>query len=114
DHDAARGIAVEAVDEPGGFALAVGQALEQAVEVALLPAPALRGESVRLVEDIELVVLVEDEVAQERRVPWVATRGRLRGGVADWRNADHLPRLEPRRGLHPAAVDAHLAGAQEL
>src|SRR5690606_35431890 len=36
------------------------------------------------------------------------------GRLSDGGHPDHLPCSEARTGLHPGAVDAHLAGAQQL
>src|SRR5690606_38123274 len=39
---------------------------------------------------------------------------RFRFQIAQWRNADALPRRNARAGLRPRAVKAHLAGSQKL
>ena len=81
---------------------------------------ALHGEPGRLVEDEDLRVLVEQHLRQHVGVALVAD-----GAVpVSWpvallvdverRDADHLAGLDARIGLDAAAIDADLAGAQQL
>ena len=114
-HQHARRIAVEPVHQPRRLALLVGQALQQPIHMPLGAAAALRGEPVRLVEDVELVVLVEDQVAQELRVLVVdLLLDALATSASSGGMRTSLPGLEPRIGLGPAAVDPHLPGADQL
>ncbi len=107
----ARGVAVEAVDEPRLLGGAEAQRLGEAVDVAAGAGAALHREPRRLVERDDLVVAVEHRGADHRGVGLGDRRLRRRRQrlVGDRRQPHGLPGLEPGRGLHPAAVDADLA-----
>jgi hypothetical protein len=77
---------------------------------------ALHGDSRRLVQNEEVVVLVERDRGEEGAVG-LGERVlglRRRGHVGERRNSDGLARSEPRARLGAAAIHPHLAGAQEL
>ena len=65
DDEDAGGRPVEAVDQPRLLALRVAERFEQRIDVAGQARAALHGESRRLVEDEDVVVLVEEERAEE-------------------------------------------------
>ena len=81
---------------------------------------ALHGKPGRLVEDEDLLVLVEQHLRQHVGVVLAAHGARaVSGPVAlavdvERRDADDLAGLDARVGLGAAAIDAHLAGAQQL
>ena len=83
--------------------------------MALGAAAALHGQAMRLVEDVDVVVLVEDQVAQElaRRASLTLT-GLTVSGIVDRRNAHGLAAGEPRAGRHLGLVDPDLAVADQL
>src|SRR5690606_5623513 len=116
DQQATRRVAVEAMDKARRLALLVRQALQHAVHVTLGAAAALHRQSVRLVEHVDLVILVEDKAAQKIGILLVDARAaRFWGGlVFDGRDPHHLSRAQPRIGLRPRLVDAYLAGTDEL
>ena len=80
---------------------------------------ALHGEPGRLVEDEDLGIFVEQHLRQHFGVALPAhgaRRERTRGLAVDAerRHADHLAGLDAGVGLGAAAIDADLAGAQQL
>ena len=72
-----------------------------------------RGQALRM-RSVVLSTGVGMEVAAFLILPGTAQTRRAGLACADRRHADRLPRLEPGVGLHPAAVDPHLPGAQQL
>ena len=68
----------------------------------------------RLVEDEQLVVLVEDQPAQERRVGGVDLLRDTPHLRLEGRDAHLLALAEARIGPRPSAIDPHLPGADEL
>ncbi len=113
-HQHAGGVAIEPVHQPRRLALLVGQALEQPVHVPLGAAAALAGKARRLVEDIELVVLVEDQPAQEIRVLGVDLLLDPLHFRLERRNPHQLSGGKPRAGLGPAGIDPHLPGPDQF
>ena len=77
-------------------------------------AAALRSEAMRLVEDIELFILIEDQVAKEPRILRIDLLLNPPHLGIERRHTHHLPALEPGIGLGAAEVDPHLAGADQL
>jgi hypothetical protein len=115
----ARGVAIEPVDEPRLLALFAAPDLQHVVDVAGNTGAALHRQPGWLVEDEDLVVLVQQHLAQHLRVVLVADRaaGQLALSLAvgiERRNAHHLPGLDARIGLGAAAIDADLAGTQQF
>ena len=96
DDQDARRVAVEAVDQARLLALAVAQRLEHGVDMAREARAALHGQPRRLVEDEDLVVLVEEERAQEIGIAGTPSRLR-RGGPL------RSPARHGGRGREPAA-----------
>jgi hypothetical protein len=118
-HQDARGVAVEAMDEARPLAELGFQPLQHAVDVPGHARAALDGEAGRLVEDIDVVVLIDHHVGEgvallggER--PCLVGRSGPREGEVERRHLDLLIGLQPRVALGPAPVHPHLAGAQEL
>ena len=80
---------------------------------------ALHGKPRRLVEDEDLRVLVEQHLRQHFGIALPAHGARGHRALAllvdaKRRHADHLAGLDARIGFGAAAVDADLAGAQQL
>jgi hypothetical protein len=122
DQQAAR-VAVEAVDEAGPLAAALGQGVEEPVDVAGRAGAALDGEPRGLVEREEVGLLVDHEGADEAGVletrhPPDGTGGGLgrvrRGPLGQRGDADGLAGGEAGAGLDALAVDPELAGAEQL
>ncbi len=110
-------VAVEPVHEPRLAAMPIGEGFKHLVDVARHAGAALHGKPVGLVEDDDVGVLVQDRRFERLAVADLAERRRLRRPcVADGerRNAHRLARGKPRRSVDPRAIDAHLAGADEL
>ncbi len=115
----AAGVAIEPVHQSWLLTLPVAPRLEHRIDAPGDTGAALHGESGRLVEDEHLVVLVEQHPGQQFAValPAHRLRGQRRATLAvhvERRNAHGLTRLKPRVGLGAAAIDPHLAGAQQL
>ena len=115
------GVAVEAMHQPRPLtAEAVGHAGQQPIDVTLGAGAALHGQPKRLVEHEHVLVLEQDRPLDQIAVALgeAQRRGnrRLRLGrlAHDRRHAQLLAGLQPGIGLHPLAVDAHLARAQQL
>ena len=88
---------------------------QQPVEMLRRLRSALHGEPIGLVEGDQVIILVDHHLADHRRV--LAADGVLRlhlGGVRQWRDSDFLPGLKARVRLGPSAIDADLAGPQQL
>jgi len=115
----AGGVPVQAVHQARTLPGTEAQGLQHAVEMAGLAAAALHGKARRLVDGQHRLVLEQHRLAQGPGLDGgnLRRRGRRsrRGlGLRQRRHADHLPRLEARRGLGTASVEAHLALAQHL
>ena len=79
----------------------------------------MHGKARRLVEDKNLGILVDQHFRQDVGIALIADRVTGQRALAllvdlERRNADHLAGLDAGVGLDPAAVDADLAGAQQL
>ena len=111
-HENARGVAVEAVNQPRLVVAVELQRLGEPVDMAGRPGPALRGEARRLVDREDVVVAIEDRGADHRGVGLRhggARRGLGLRVVRDRRQAHALAGGEAGRGLGAGAVDADLA-----
>src|SRR6185437_1041022 len=116
-HQHARGVAIEPMDEARALLGIEAQCVEQPVQMALGVGAALDGKAVRLVDDDEVVVLVQHGAADHLEVARPGRRRlaarRRRADVAQRRDADDLAGSDAIAGLGALAVDAHLAGAQQ-
>ena len=84
-----------------------------------MPGAALHGKPGRLVEDEDLGVLVDQHLRQHVGIALLAHGARGHRALAllvdaERRHAHHLAGLDARVGLGAAAIDADLAGAQQL
>ena len=112
-------VAVEPVHQTRLLALLVAPGFQHVVDMADDARAALHGEAGRLVEDKDFRIFVDQHLGQNVAVVLVADGVAGERPVAllvhvERRDADHLARLDARVGLHPAAIDTDLAGAQQL
>ena len=104
------------MDEARALGRLEAQRVEQRVDMALGVGAALDRETGRLVDDNRPIVAIEHGVAQQRGI----LRPQARHGRGGWwrlRQRRHPDRLAGRNGIAGAgslAVDADLAGAQQL
>ena len=113
---------VEPVHQARLVALAVRKGFQHAVQMTLQPGAALDRQTCRLVQDHHLIVFKQQHVLDGLAV--IGNQlGRFRPGVflvirrqfdTERRNADHLALGDAGVGFSTLAIDAHLAGAQQL
>jgi hypothetical protein len=119
DEQDARGVLVETVDEAGARVAVVGIGIEQAVDVFVGAAAALRGKAGRLVDDDGRAILFENDILGQMNLFFgqrLAHPGALapaceRKRPASGRHAQHLAGREARVDIGALAIDADLAGA---
>jgi hypothetical protein len=107
------------VDQTRLLALLVAQGFQHVVDIAGHARTALHRQSGRLVEDVDLRVLVQQHARQHIAIVLIADRisGHLVACLAidlERRNADDMARLDPRVGLGAAAIDPDLPRPQQL
>ena len=122
DEDDAGGFPVQPVHEARLVALAVGEGIQHAIEMAAQARTALHGKAGGLVQHHHHAVLEQHHVLDGLAVV-IDELGGLRPGVlavvrldfdAERRDAHALPGSKARGAFGALAVDAHLTGAQQL
>ena len=116
-HQDARRVEIEAMDQARPFAIGPGERAQHRVEIAPLAGTALDREPGRLVEDQDIVVLMDHQAAHEAGIDVRNRRGpaaRRDIGVDVGRQTDDLSGDDAGLALRALAVEADLALAEQL
>ena len=119
NHQHAGGVAVEPMHEPGLLALRAGPGVQHLVNMPRDAGAALHRKAGWFVEHNHLVVLMQHHALQKLVVAGMleilaGNRAGLLGIDVERRYAHRLSRLNAGIRFHPAAIDTHLAGTQQL